>query len=102
MDGLRAERAKLSTLCDELEEEVCQGAAWALEVPSEVVKRIKEDYLASEEFQEEKFECAMDRHSRGFKECVRQVRELDPIFDVTCLKEDVGEGESEGIVNVGD
>ena len=66
------------------------------------MRRIKEDYLASEEFQEEKFECAMDGHSRGFKECVRQVWELDPNFDVTRLKEGVGEEESEGIVNVGD
>ena len=81
------------TALDELEEEVRRGAAWALEVPPKVVKRIKEDYLASKEFQEENFECAMDEHSRGFKECVHQVRELDPNFDVTRLKEDAGEEE---------
>ena len=66
-----------------------------------MVKKIKEDYLTPEEFQEEKFECTMDGHSRGFKECVRQVRELDPNFDVTRLKEDVGKEKSEEIVNVG-
>ena len=44
----------------------------------------------------------MDGHFRGFKECVRQVRELDPNFDVTRLKEDVGEEKSEGIINGGD
>ena len=65
----------------------------AREISPEVVKKIKEDYLASEEFQEEKFECAMDGHSRGFNECVRQVRELDPSFDVTRLKEDLEEEE---------
>ena len=67
-----------------------------------MVKKIKEDYPTSEEFQEEKFECAMDGHSRGFNECVRQVRELDPNFDVTHLKEDLEEEESEGIKNVGE
>ena len=86
VDRIRAERARLSSLCDELEEEVRRGAARALEVLPEVVRKIKKDYLASEEFQEEKFECAMDGHSRGFKECVRQVRELDPNFDVTRLR----------------
>ena len=44
----------------------------------------------------------MDGHSRGFNECIRQVRELDPNFDVTCLKEDLEEEESEGIENVGE
>ena len=43
----------------------------------------------------------MDGHSRGFNECIRQVRELDPNFDVTHLKEDL-EKESEGIVNIGE
>ena len=73
MDGLQAKRARLSTLCDELEEEVHRGVARALEVPPKAVRRIKEDYLASKEFQEENFKCAMDGHSRGFKECVHQV-----------------------------
>ena len=66
-----------------------------------MVNKIKEDYLASEEFQEEKFKCTMDGHSRGFNEYVRQVQELDPNFDVTRLKEDLEEEESEGIENVG-
>ena len=66
-----------------------------------MVKKIKEDYLTSEEFQEEKFECAMDGHSRGFNECIRQVRELDSNFDVTHLKEDLEEEETEGIKKVG-
>ena len=100
VDGLREEQAKLITRCGELEEEVRQGAARACEIPPEVVKKIKEDYLTSEEFQDKKFECSMDGHSRGFNECVRQVRKLDPNFDMTRLKEDV-EG-SEGIVNVGE
>ena len=89
-------------MCDELEEKVHRGATRALDVPPEVVRKIKEDYLASEEFQEEKFECVMDEHSRGFKECVHQVRELDPNFDVTRLKENVGEEESEEIINLDD
>ena len=87
VDRLRVERARLSALCDELEEEVHRGVVRALEVLPEVVEWIKEDYLTSEEFQEEKFECTMDGHSRGFKEYVRQVWELDPNFNVTRLKE---------------
>ena len=102
VDRLWAERARLFALCDELEEEVRRGAKWALEVFPDVVKRIKEDYLASKEFQEEKFECMMDGHSRGFKECVRQVWELDSNFDVTRLTKDVEEEESEEIINAGD
>ena len=89
MDDLREERAKLITHCGELEEEVHQEAERICEVPLDAIKKIKEDYLASEEFQEEKFECTMDEHSRDFNECVRQVRELDPSFDVTHLKEDL-------------
>ena len=65
--------------------------AWVREVPPEVVKKIKEDYLTLEEFQEEKFECTMDGHSRGFNECICQVRELDPNFDMTHLKQDLEE-----------
>ena len=65
----------------------------AHKIQPEVVKKIKEDYLASEEFQEEKFECAMDKHSSSFNECVRQVRELDLSFDVTRLKENLEEEE---------
>ena len=82
---------KLTTQCGKLEEEVCQGAAWAREIPPEVMKKIKEDYLASKKFEEEKFECAMDGHSRSFNECVCQVRVLDLSFDVTHLKEDLEE-----------
>ena len=70
------------------------------DVPPEVVKKIKDDYLTSEEFQEEKFECAMDGHSRGFNECIRQIKKLDPSFDVTHLKEDLSEGGEEKIENV--
>ena len=55
------------------------------------MKKIKEDYITSEKFQDEKFECAMDGYSRGFNECIRQVRELDPNFDVNRLKEDLEE-----------
>ena len=67
-----------------------------------MVKKITKDDLASKEVQEEKFECIMDGHSKGFNECIRQVRELDPNFDVTRLKEDLEKEESEGIVNVGE
>ena len=77
--------------CRELEDEVHREAAQVHEVPLEVVKKIKEDYLTLEEFQEEKFDCAMDGHSRGFNECIRQVRKLDLNFDVTRLKEDLEE-----------
>ena len=66
---------------------------WACDILPEVVKKIKRNYLASKEFQEEKFEYAMDGHSRSFNECVRQVRELDPSFDMTHLKEDLEEEE---------
>ena len=41
VDRLRAERARLSMLCDEIEEKVHRGAARAHEVPLEVVKKIK-------------------------------------------------------------
>ena len=85
-----------------LEEEVRREAAQVYEVPPEAVKKIKEDYLASKEFQEEKFECAMDGYSQGFNECIRQVQELDPNFDVAHLKKDLKEEESDGIENVGE
>ena len=42
----------------------------------------------------------MDGHSRGFNECICQVRKLDPNFDMTHLKKDLEEEESEGIENV--
>ena len=35
----------------------------------------------------------MDGHSRGFNECIRQIRKLDPNFDVSHLKDDLLEGE---------
>ena len=70
------------------------------ELPLEVIKKVKDHYLASEEFQEEKFACRMDGNSRGFNECIRQVRELDPNFDVTHLKEDLKEEGSEERVEV--
>ena len=65
-----------------------------------MIKKVKDDYLASKEFQEEKFECGMDGHSRGFNECIHQVRELDSNFDVTRLKEDLEEKGSEERENV--
>ena len=102
MDELREEQAKLIARYGKLEEEVRQEAACIRKVPLEAIKKIKEDYLASEEFQEEKFECTMDGHSRGFNECIRQVCELDPNFDVTHLKEDLEEEESKGRENVGE
>ena len=43
------------------------------EVPPKMVKKIKEDYLTLEEFQDEKFECAIDGCSWGFNECIRQI-----------------------------
>ena len=91
MDALQADRVRLTAHCGKLEEEIRQVTAWAHEVLPEVVKKITTNYLASEEFQEEKFECAMDGHTRGFNECVHQVCELDPSFDVTRLKEDLNE-----------
>ena len=101
VDELREERAKLIARCGELAEAVRQEAARVREIPPEVIKKVKDDYLASEEFQEEKFECAMDGHSRGFNECIRQVHELDPNFDVTHLRKDLEEEESEERENVG-
>ena len=62
-------------------------------IPPEMIKKVKDDHLASEEFQEEKFEYAMDEHSRGFNEYIHQIRKLDPSFNVTRLKEDLSEKE---------
>ena len=43
----------------------------------------------------------MDGHSQGFNECIRQVQELDPSFDMTHLREDPSEvEEDEKKVNV--
>ena len=103
MDGLKEEQAKLITRCGELEEAVHWEAERICEVSPEVIKKVKDDYLASEEFQEEKFECAMDDHSWGFNECIRQILELDPSFNMTRLKEDLSEEEGgEERKNVGE
>ena len=50
VDGLQEERVKLIARCSELKEEVRREAARVCEVHPVVVKKIKEDYLASEEF----------------------------------------------------
>ena len=50
------------------------------------MKKMKEDYLALEEFQGEMIECATDTYFWGFGECSRQVKELDLNFDVARLK----------------
>ena len=50
MDRLKEERTKLVARCGELEEEVRREAKCMREVLPEVVKKIKEDYLVSEEF----------------------------------------------------
>ena len=43
----------------------------------------------------------MDGHSWGFNECIRQIRELDPSFDISRLKEDLSKEEvDEERVNV--
>ena len=57
---------------------------------------MKDDYLTSEEFWDEKIECATDGFFQGFDECARQVKELDPNFDVVHLRRaDESEGEEE-------
>ena len=48
--------------------------------------KMKEDYLALEEFQDEKIECAVDGYFWSFDECVRQVQILDPNFNIADLK----------------
>ena len=73
VDGLRVDQVRLTARCGKLKEEVRRGTMQACKIPPEVVRKITEDYLASEEFQKEEFECTMDGHSRGFNECVRQV-----------------------------
>ena len=73
MEKLEEERAKLVARCGKLEEEVHREATCVREVPHEVMRKIKEDYLTLKEFQEEKFECAMDGHSQGFNECIHQI-----------------------------
>ena len=50
VDKLQEEQAKLIARCGKLEEAVCQEAVRVCEVPLEAIKKIKEDYLASEEF----------------------------------------------------
>ena len=50
MEKLEEERVKLVTRCGKLEEEVRQEAARMCEVSPEVMRKIKDDYLASEEF----------------------------------------------------
>ena len=73
VDELKEEQAKLIVRCDKLKEAVRREAEHVRKVLSIVIKKVKNDYLASKEFQEEKFECAMDGHSRGFNECIRQI-----------------------------
>ena len=103
VERLKKERAYLVARCRELEDAICREVECIREVSPEVVRKIKEDYLTLEEFQEEKFECAMDRHSRGFNECIHQMRELDPSFDTSRLREDLSEEEvDEERVNIDD
>ena len=82
----KEEKTKLLNRCDELESEVRLQAERARKVPPEVIKKIKEDYLTSEEFWDEKIECTIDGYFWGFDECVRQVQRLDPNFDTASLK----------------
>ena len=93
MERLEKERMDLVTRCGELEDAVHQEDECIREVPSEIVRKIKEDYLTSKEFQEEKFECTTNGHSRGFNECICQIRELNPNFDTSHLREDLSEEE---------
>ena len=78
----KEEKARLITHCDELKSEACLQAERPLEVPFEFLKKMKEDYLASEEFWDEKIECAMDGFLQGFDKCIHQLKELEPNFDV--------------------
>ena len=50
LDEDKEEKAKLLTRCDELESEAHMQAECAREILLEVMKKIKEDYLTSEEF----------------------------------------------------
>ena len=47
---------------------------------------MKEDYLALEEFWDERIECAMNVFFQGFDECIHQLKELDPNFNMARLK----------------
>ena len=103
VERLEKERADLVTRCWELEDAVRREAEHIHEVLPEVVRKIKEDYLTLEEFQEEKFECTMDRHFRGFNECIHQIRKLNPSFDMSHLRKDLSEEEvDEERVNIDD
>ena len=46
----KEEKAKLVARCNELVGEVCWEAAHVHEVPPEVVRKIKDDYLTSKKF----------------------------------------------------
>ena len=92
----KEEKAMLVARCDQLEAEARLLVECPPEVPPEVLKKMKEDYLASEEFCNEKIECATDAFFQGFNECVRQIKELDPNFTVAQLKRsDKAENEEE-------
>ena len=49
VDELREEQEKLIARCGELEEAVHREAKCICEVPPKVIKKVKDDYLASEE-----------------------------------------------------
>ena len=103
VERFEEERANLVVHCGELEDAVSREAERIREVLLEVVWKIKKDYLTSEEFQEKKFVCTIDGHSRDFNECIHQIRELDPSFDISHLKEDLSEEEiNEERVNIDD
>ena len=63
VERLEKERVDLVTRCEEHEDAVRREAKHIREVPPEVVRKIKKDYLTLEEFQEENFECTMDGYS---------------------------------------
>ena len=58
----KEEKVKLVAQCDELESEARLQAECACEILPEVIKKIKKDYLTSEEFWDEKIECAIDEY----------------------------------------
>ena len=82
----KEEKEKLLSRCDELKSEVLLLGKHPIEVSPEVLQKMKDDYLTSEEFRDEKIECIMDGFFQGFNECVRQVKGLDPNFDVVHLR----------------
>ena len=82
----KEEQVKPLARCNELETEVRLQAECTCKVSLKVLKQMKEDYLALEEFQDEKIDCATDRFLQGFDECIHQLKELDPNFDVAHLK----------------